>query len=243
MSREIIKEGKTVNEAIDLACAQLGVTRDTTDFEILELPKKAFLGLKNTMAKVKVVVVEESEKPAQTCKKEDKQKAEPKRKTPIKKENFKLVADDLTNYLKKILENFGITEADFESELTEKTHIVHIKIENNPNLDLFEKNNGELIMALQHMGNVYLNKRYSETKFPRIILNLNNCVEKREKRIEELVRDAAKVVLKTRISSSLKPMSSYERMLVHTVVATLPRIGSNSIGEGINRRVILFAKD
>ncbi|GHV30763.1 hypothetical protein FACS189481_5360 [Clostridia bacterium] len=242
MSREIIKEGKTVNEAIDLACAQLGVTRDTTDFEILELPKKAFLGFKNTMAKVKVVVVEEGEKPP-SAPKEDKQKAEQKKKAPIKKEDFKLVTDDLTNYLKKILENFGITEANFESEQTEKTHMVHIKIENNPNLDLFEKNNGELTMALQHMGNVYLNKRYSETKFPRIIINLNNCVEKRSKRIEELVREVAKVVLKTRVSSSLEPMSSYDRMLVHTVVGTLPGIGSNSVGEGPNRRVVLFAKN
>jgi spoIIIJ-associated protein len=243
LRREIIKEGKTVNEAIDLACAQLGVTRDTTDFEILELPKKAFLGLKSSMAKVRVVVMEEDEKSTQTPKEEGKRERETKHKLPIEEADLKLVADGLVSYLKGILENFGVTEASFESELTEKIHTMHIKIENNQNLDLFEKNDGELVLALQHMGNVYLNKRYSGAKFPRIVLNLNNCVEKRSKRIEELVRDVAKIVLKTGVSSSLKPMSSYERMLVHTMVATLPGVGSNSIGEGANRRVILFAKD
>lgn len=59
--REIIKEARSVEEAIDLACQELGVERDVIEFEIISLPKRGFLGLKHFPAKVRVCV-EEPEK-------------------------------------------------------------------------------------------------------------------------------------------------------------------------------------
>ena len=56
MKLEIISTGKTVEEAIEAGCRELGVERDRTDFEIIERPKKAFLGLKLIPAKVRVFV-------------------------------------------------------------------------------------------------------------------------------------------------------------------------------------------
>ena len=55
---EVISTGKTVEEAIDAGCKELGVERDVIDFEIIERPKKTFLGLKTVPAKVKVTVVQ-----------------------------------------------------------------------------------------------------------------------------------------------------------------------------------------
>lgn len=60
--REVIKEGRDVNEAIDLACAQLGVERGQASFEIIELPKTSLFGLRKKPAKVRVYV-EEPEAP------------------------------------------------------------------------------------------------------------------------------------------------------------------------------------
>ena len=56
MNKEIISTGKTVEEAIEAGCRELGVERERTDFEIIERPKKAFLGLKIIPAKVRVFV-------------------------------------------------------------------------------------------------------------------------------------------------------------------------------------------
>ena len=36
--RECIKEAKSVDEAISLACKELGVERDAIEFEIINLP-------------------------------------------------------------------------------------------------------------------------------------------------------------------------------------------------------------
>ncbi|WP_262397743.1 RNA-binding cell elongation regulator Jag/EloR [Zongyangia hominis] len=54
MVREIEMTGRTVDEAVTLACESLGVERDDVEIEIIDLPKKGFFGLKNTPAKVKV---------------------------------------------------------------------------------------------------------------------------------------------------------------------------------------------
>lgn len=59
MDREVIATGKTWEEALDAACEKLGVSRDDVDYEILEMPKKKFFGLKSIPAKVKVTVQDE----------------------------------------------------------------------------------------------------------------------------------------------------------------------------------------
>lgn len=57
--KEIITTGKTVDLAIEEACQKLGAARDVIEFEIIDLPKKGFLGLKCYPAKVKVIVKED----------------------------------------------------------------------------------------------------------------------------------------------------------------------------------------
>ena len=54
MKREYIGTGKTVDEAIEAACAALGCERSEIEFEILALAKKRFFGLRTTPAQVKV---------------------------------------------------------------------------------------------------------------------------------------------------------------------------------------------
>ena len=54
MLKEVTATGRTVDEAIDQGCKDLGIDRADAKFEILTLPKKGFLGLKNTPAKVRV---------------------------------------------------------------------------------------------------------------------------------------------------------------------------------------------
>lgn len=65
---EATATGKTVDEAVDAACKELGMGRDSVEIEVLELPKKGFLGLKHIPAKVRVYM-EVEEKQAEQPKK------------------------------------------------------------------------------------------------------------------------------------------------------------------------------
>ena len=80
--REVIKEGRNVEEAIDLACAQLGVDRGQVGFEILELPKTSLFGLRKKPAKVRVFIEEPEapkKKPEKPVLKKEQPPVEPKR--------------------------------------------------------------------------------------------------------------------------------------------------------------------
>ena len=80
--REVIKEGRNVEEAIDLACAQLGADRGQVGFEILELPKTSLFGLRKKPAKVRVFIEEPEapkKKPEKPALKKEQSPAEPKR--------------------------------------------------------------------------------------------------------------------------------------------------------------------
>ena len=60
---EATATGKTVDEAVDAACKELGMGRDSVEIEVLELPKKGFLGLKHIPAKVRVYMEVEDKAP------------------------------------------------------------------------------------------------------------------------------------------------------------------------------------
>ena len=51
---EIVMTGKTVEEALDLACRQLGVSRDKVTYQIIEMPQKVLFWSKPAKVSVKV---------------------------------------------------------------------------------------------------------------------------------------------------------------------------------------------
>lgn len=63
MIREAVATGRTVDAAIDNACAELNIPREEVEFEIIDLPRRGFLGLTQTPAKVRVWKEFADEKP------------------------------------------------------------------------------------------------------------------------------------------------------------------------------------
>ena len=67
MKREVVATGKTVEDAINKACEELGAQREDVEIDILELPTKRLLGLLGAQdAKVKVSVEESNDDIAET---------------------------------------------------------------------------------------------------------------------------------------------------------------------------------
>lgn len=230
--KEVIKEAKSVEEAINLACEELEVTKDDVTFEILELPKKGIFGFRNTMAKVKVALINEDHLESDAESKE--------KKEVIREEDAQILANKLVTYLKNILVNFGITDLNIESNLGEEG-ILNLKIQNNENFDLLE--DSDFIIALQRLGNTYLSKVSKEVNMPKLTVHINDVLEKQKAKLIELVTNMASVVKRTGNKATMEPMNSYERMIVHNTVSQIEGVGSGSIGEGKNRRVVLFCSE
>lgn len=79
-------------------------------------------------------------------------------------------------------------------------------------------------------------KKYDEGP---INVDVNNHHKEREKMIVELAKAAAKKAATTKTDVTLPPMNSFERRLVHNEIAVRPDLKTESVGEGVSRRVIV----
>lgn len=227
--KEVIKEAKSVDEAITLACEELKVTKDEITFEILELPKKGIFGFRNTMAKVKVALMNEDHLESDAESKE--------KKEIIREEDAQILANKLEAYLKNILINFGLKSLNIESNLSEEG-ILNLKIQFNDDFSLLEDDS--FIIALQRLGNTYLSRMSKEVNMPKLTVHINDVLEKQKEKLVELAENMASVVKNTGNKATMEPMNSYERMIVHNTISQIEGVESSSIGEGRNRRVVLF---
>ena len=99
MIKEIIETGRSIEKAVEAGCIKLGVTKDDITVEIIDLPKKGFLGIGASLAKVKIVFDQQD-----------------MTKSDMAKE-----------FLQDILNNMGVDV--FDIQVSEKEEGINIKLE------------------------------------------------------------------------------------------------------------------
>lgn len=72
-----------------------------------------------------------------------------------------------------------------------------------------------------------------------VYVDVNNYRKERERLIIEIAKAAARKVLLTKGDVALPPMNAYERLLVHTELATRPDVKTESTGEKKDRCVVV----
>lgn len=117
----------------------------------------------------------------------------------------------------------------------ENSEIYFIKINSTDNCSLFYQ--GENIKALEYLLRIIIIKKLG--KKINLIVDLNNFREKRKEKISELARLIAKKVQTTQRAYILKPMPAYERRIIHLELANWSDVVTESIGQGLNRRVVI----
>lgn len=122
------------------------------------------------------------------------------------------------------------------------------KRENNISVTIFSENNAILIgkngknvaamqQLIRQMVNSKLNKPLS------IIIDVGNYKEKRARNIEYLAKKLAREAYKTKTEVTMDSMNSYERRIVHEVLADDKYVYTESIGEEPNRKVVIKLKE
>lgn len=93
------------------------------------------------------------------------------------------------------------------------------------------------LQSLQHILRLIVRKKTDDkVKF---ILDVNNYRQEKNQSIIEHARQAAEQAVTEVRSIALRPMSSYERRIVHMELSKDSRIDTESVGEGENRKVIV----
>ena len=100
---------------------------------------------------------------------------------------------------------------------------------------------GERLSALQHLVNLLLSKRVGE--WTRILVDVEDYRGRRERQLRDLANRAAERVVGTGKMLQLEPMPALERRWIHLALRDHERVGTQSIGEEPNRRVVVLPRD
>jgi spoIIIJ-associated protein len=117
--------------------------------------------------------------------------------------------------------------------------IVRINIVGN-DMGLLIGRKGETLNSLQFLVGLIVN-RNREDKI-RVVLDVEDYRKKREESLESLALRLSDKVKKTRKNIIMRPMSSQERRVVHTVLQTDPHVTTYSMGDEPYRKVVISLK-
>jgi spoIIIJ-associated protein len=96
---------------------------------------------------------------------------------------------------------------------------------------------GETLRALQSVTNVMLGKHLAEGE--RVIVDVERYRQRREHTVREIALRAARQVKMTGDAITLDAMQAFERRAIHLALQDDPDVGSSSIGEDPDRRVVV----
>ena len=201
----IEKKAKTKEEAIELALAELGVSIEEVEIEVIEEGSKGFLGLGGKDAVVKVSYNPDSEKRAK-------------------------------DFLNKI---FEITKEDVTVDSEIDGEVLKINL-SGPDMGIVIGKRGETLDALQHLTSLVVNR--GDKSFLKVSLDAENYREKRNVALEELAGKLANKVMRTGRNQTLEPMNAYERRIIHSALQNHETVTTYSIGQGVNRKVVIALK-
>jgi spoIIIJ-associated protein len=133
----------------------------------------------------------------------------------------------------------GLLDAlDVDGDITNWVDVAggHVDIEGSK-LEFLVGREGEILAAVQELTRLAVLRQTQ--RWVRITVDVNGFKARRREEIAAMAREVAQRVASSRQDEELEPMTSFERKIVHDVIAEVPGAESNSIGEDPNRRVVV----
>jgi len=139
----------------------------------------------------------------------------------------------LESLLKKMQIDYQIERVEWENGVA-RINIV------GQDMGLLIGRKGETLNALQFIAGLMINRKREEKI--RIVLDVEDYRKKREQNLESLALRLSEKVKQTQKNVIMRPMSSQERRIVHTVLQEDPQLVTYSMGEEPNRKVVIALK-
>ena len=138
-------------------------------------------------------------------------------------------------FLHDVLKAMGMGEVEFTSEVDEDGALaIEMKGEN---MGILIGKRGQTLDSLQYLTNRVANK--SQEGYVRVKLDTEDYRRRRKQTLENLAKNIAYKVKRTRKPVSLEPMNPYERRIIHSALQNDERVSTHSEGEEPYRRVVV----
>ena len=262
---EIRVSAKNVSDAITEASIQLGVTSSELEYEVIEKGSTGFLGIGSKQAVIrawkKVVEepVEEVREEVEEVKPSLEQQIEKARETVeshrevkkevhVKKEHVKepvrreeklsevqeSTKEACEKFLHDVLKTMGM-EVEITSSIDQDGALC-IEMQGE-HMGILIGKRGQTLDSLQHLTNRVANKM--QDGYVRVKLDTENYRQRRKETLENLAKNIAYKVKRTKKPVSLEPMNPYERRIIHSALQADKYVSTHSEGEEPYRRVVV----
>jgi len=216
--REVERSAPSVEEAIEAALDELGVSEQEAEIVILREPQRGLLGIGGQDALVRVRVREEEVGGAEL------------------EEQAELAEE----FLEGLLDRMGI-EADIEHHLVDGAMYVDIVgAEESEGMGLLIGKHGATLEALQELVRSAVQRRTLARC--RVLVDIEDYGKRRRSQLADRARQVARRVRRTGRQEALDPMSPYERKIVHDAASEVGGVESASEGQEPSRRVVIRKK-
>ena len=215
MAEEIERSAASVEEAIEAALDELGVSEQEAVVEIVREPRGGFLGLGSQGALVRVR----------------------RRDAAPSEDDLERQAEVVRGFLDGLIERMQL-DADVETNLVDGTMYVEIwGPEDQDEMGLLIGRHGQTLDALQDLVRAAVQRELQERCL--VLVDVEDYRKRRRAQLISRARDAASRVKSTGKEQALEPMTAYDRKIVHDAVADLGGLETESEGEDPNRRVVI----
>lgn len=248
MIHETTTQGPSVAEALDAALEEMGVQQDAVEYEVLVEPGRGFLGAGGRPAQVRVWLKDGSlPGPALTSgddegdeddAEEDELPTLLRAETPtLSDEELDAIADAGVATIGEILRQLGIDASVEEYEGDEGEIILDIVGED---LGLLIGRHGRTLDALQILVSAITNRRLDQ-RYP-LVVDVSGYRHRRRMKLEEIARRAADRASRQHRAIELRPMTSFERRVIHMALRDDRRVTTVSEGVDPRRMVVVHPK-
>lgn len=141
-------------------------------------------------------------------------------------------------FLSKVFEAMGVN-AGAEIEFNEEEKTMNINLTGD-DMGMLIGKRGQTLDSLQYLVSLVVNKD-SDT-YIKVKLDTENYRERRKETLENLAKNIASKVRRTRHSVALEPMNPYERRIIHSVLQGNKYVETHSEGDEPYRKVIVTLK-
>ena len=138
-------------------------------------------------------------------------------------------------FLQEVLQAMGMGEVTIVSSIDEEGALA-IEM-NGENMGILIGKRGQTLDSLQYLTNRVANK--SQDGYVRVKLDTEDYRKRRKQTLENLAKNIAYKVKRSRKPISLEPMNPYERRIIHSALQADDRVSTHSEGEEPYRRVVV----
>ena len=244
----------TINEAIENGLAELGLSREAVEIEILDEGSRGLFGLGSHQARVRLIVKqnipEENETEATQSMNdyliEEDTELEPEIK-PVRippantKEEIPLhvAQETVSELLGKMHIQADVTASYGEIDDVRGTRPILVDI-TGKDLSVLIGKRSETLNALQYISRLIVSKELGENIT--LVIDVEGYRSRRERQLRQIAHRMAEQVVKTGKKQTLEPMPANERRIIHMELREDDRVTTESYGEDPHRKVTILPK-